>query len=56
MAVRGDVGWGRMADPEELAAAIVAYISSQLEGKRVVITAGPTREALDPVRYLSNKS
>lgn len=53
----GDVGLGRMVEPEE----IVAALSSQTEptllsGLNVVITAGPTREAIDPVRYISNHS
>lgn len=53
----GDVGLGRMSDPEALAEAVChAFTSRTLEGKRVVITAGPTREAIDPVRYISNHS
>ena len=53
----GDVGLGRMVEPEE----IVATLSSQTEpallsGLNVVITAGPTREAIDPVRYITNHS
>lgn len=53
----GDVGPGRMEEPASLAAAAADLFESQLlAGKRVVITAGPTREALDPVRYLSNHS
>lgn len=53
----GDVGPGRMEQPATLAAAAAGLFESQLlAGKRVVITAGPTREALDPVRYLSNHS
>ncbi len=62
----GDIGAGRMPEPEELvvlvqkhfkdhvAGAVVA--TGALAGKHVVITAGPTREALDPVRYVSNHS
>lgn len=52
------VGAGRMVEPEE----IVEYIGRALErddalrGKRIVVTAGPTREAVDPVRVLSNRS
>lgn len=53
----GDVGPGRMEEPAAIAAAAAAlFESGLLAGKRVVITAGPTREALDPVRYLSNHS
>ena len=53
----GDVGPGRMEQPEKIAESATAQFDSRaLEGKRVVITAGPTREALDPVRYISNHS
>jgi phosphopantothenoylcysteine decarboxylase/phosphopantothenate--cysteine ligase len=53
----GDVGPGRMEDPAIIAAAAArCFESGLLAGKRVVITAGPTREALDPVRYISNHS
>lgn len=54
----GDVGPGRMLQPEEIADAVDQYFSApqQLAGKRVTITAGPTREAIDPVRYISNYS
>ncbi len=53
----GDVGPGRMAEPSEItAAAAELFESGALAGRRVVITAGPTREALDPVRYISNHS
>jgi phosphopantothenoylcysteine decarboxylase/phosphopantothenate--cysteine ligase len=53
----GDVGPGRMEDPSVIAeAAAGLFESSLLAGKRIVITAGPTREALDPVRYISNNS
>ena len=53
----GDVGPGRMEEPAAIAdAAAGLFISGALAGKRVVITAGPTREALDPVRYISNHS
>ncbi|GLS27143.1 bifunctional phosphopantothenoylcysteine decarboxylase/phosphopantothenate--cysteine ligase CoaBC [Marinibactrum halimedae] len=61
----GDVGYGRMLEPLELVDLCVEHCSSystnadtinRLNGKRVVITAGPTREAIDPVRYLSNES
>lgn len=53
----GDVGPGRMSEPASIAArAAQLFTSGALAGLRVVITAGPTREALDPVRYLSNHS
>ncbi|MEH6568539.1 MAG: bifunctional phosphopantothenoylcysteine decarboxylase/phosphopantothenate--cysteine ligase CoaBC [Halioglobus sp.] len=53
----GDVGPGRMEQPEKIAESAAAQFRSRaLEGKRVIITAGPTREALDPVRYISNHS
>ncbi|AQA17403.1 bifunctional 4'-phosphopantothenoylcysteine decarboxylase/phosphopantothenoylcysteine synthetase [Halioglobus japonicus] len=53
----GDVGPGRMEQPEVIArAAADMFETGALQGKRVVITAGPTREALDPVRYISNHS
>ena len=53
----GDSGPGRMEEPPAIAAAAAAlFETGSLSGKRVVVTAGPTREALDPVRYLSNHS
>jgi len=53
----GDVGPGRMEEPPVIAdAAARLFESGLLAGKRVIITAGPTREALDPVRYMSNPS
>ncbi len=53
----GDVGPGRMEQPDAIAdRACTLFDSRELEGVRVVITAGPTREALDPVRYISNHS
>ncbi len=53
----GDVGSGRLLEPETLLAELQKRFSSGvLSGRRVVITAGPTREAIDPVRYLSNHS
>lgn len=53
----GDVGPGRMEEPQLIAdAAASLFQTGLLAGKRVVITAGPTREALDPVRYISNHS
>ncbi len=53
----GDVGPGRMLEPAELADLLVAGpATGQLAGLKVLITAGPTREALDPVRFLTNRS
>jgi phosphopantothenoylcysteine decarboxylase/phosphopantothenate--cysteine ligase len=53
----GDVGQGRLSEPDEIAAAAARLLGPRdLSGRRVVITAGPTREPLDPVRYLSNPS
>lgn len=53
----GDVGLGRMLEPLALVAECERWAGPKpLSGKRVMITAGPTREALDPVRYLSNHS
>ena len=53
----GDIGPGRMQQPEALVAQVAAcFASLQLSGKKLVITAGPTREAIDPVRYISNHS
>jgi phosphopantothenoylcysteine decarboxylase/phosphopantothenate--cysteine ligase len=53
----GDVGEGRLADPIEIAAAVARILGPRdLAGRRVLVTAGPTREHIDPVRYLSNPS
>ncbi|GAB5412679.1 MAG: bifunctional phosphopantothenoylcysteine decarboxylase/phosphopantothenate--cysteine ligase CoaBC [Congregibacter sp.] len=53
----GDLGPGRMQEPQDIAqAAANLFRSGELAGRKVVITAGPTREPLDPVRYLSNHS
>jgi len=53
----GDVGLGRMAEvPEIISELSKVFTSGSLANKQVVITAGPTREAIDPVRYLSNHS
>lgn len=53
----GDTGFGRMLEPIEITAACEqCFIEPYLQGKHVVITAGPTREALDPVRFISNHS
>ena len=53
----GDTGPGRMEQPDTIInQASDMFTSKSLQGKKVVITAGPTREALDPVRYISNHS
>ena len=54
----GMVGPGRLADPEVIADAVAAELNRRrdLEGEVVLVTAGPTQEALDPVRFLSNRS
>ena len=53
----GDIGPGRMLEPETIAGmAADLFETGLLSGRHVVITAGPTREAIDPVRYISNHS
>lgn len=54
----GLVGKGRMAEPEELEKYLTDCLQTQqsLSGKKILITAGPTQEAIDPVRYISNHS
>ena len=53
----GEVGMGRMLEPSELSEQLVAFFQPQfLSGKRVLITAGPTFEAIDPVRGITNRS
>jgi phosphopantothenoylcysteine decarboxylase/phosphopantothenate--cysteine ligase len=55
----GEYGLGRLAEPLEIAAAIETLLTPgdlPLKGKHVLITAGPTREPIDPVRYVSNQS
>jgi phosphopantothenoylcysteine decarboxylase/phosphopantothenate--cysteine ligase len=53
----GDIGEGRMSEPDFIASKIAeSFTSSLLNGKKILITAGPTKEAIDPVRYLTNKS
>ncbi len=53
----GDVGEGRMAEPEEIAAAAGRILGPRdLAGRKVLVTAGPTREPIDPVRFVSNPS
>ena len=53
----GDVGPGRMLEPEQLVNNVVLhFMPGQLDGVELLLTAGPTREAIDPVRYISNRS
>jgi phosphopantothenoylcysteine decarboxylase/phosphopantothenate--cysteine ligase len=56
----GETGLGRMLEPEEIVAAVLSSPSRlntrSLGGLRVVVSAGPTREPIDPVRYISNRS
>lgn len=54
----GDVGAGRMSEPEEIVRAVENLLGSKhdFEGLHVLVTAGPTRERLDPVRFMSNDS
>ncbi len=56
----GETGAGRMLEPDTIAAAVFDLAGGKgeglLTGKKVVITAGPTREPIDPVRYISNRS
>jgi phosphopantothenoylcysteine decarboxylase/phosphopantothenate--cysteine ligase len=59
----GDIGYGRMTEPEDIVAFVADYFAGQANeapalfaGKKIMVTAGPTREALDPVRYISNHS
>ena len=54
----GDSGAGRMSEPEEIVREALALLSvgASMAGLKVLVTAGPTREALDPVRFLTNRS
>jgi phosphopantothenoylcysteine decarboxylase/phosphopantothenate--cysteine ligase len=53
----GDVGPGRMLEPQELLQALAtAFSTARLAGLKVLVTAGPTREPIDPVRFISNRS
>lgn len=64
----GDTGWGRMSEPDAIAAAVADVMGSSgtvapatrsdgpLEGRRVLVTAGPTHEPIDPVRFIGNRS
>jgi phosphopantothenoylcysteine decarboxylase/phosphopantothenate--cysteine ligase len=52
----GDSGIGRVAEPEEILAAAAGILGGEGMGRRVLVTAGGTREPVDPVRYLGNRS
>ena len=52
----GTSGKGKMASPERIAAVLETLREQDMKGVRLVVTAGPTREVLDPVRYLTNHS
>ncbi|MEZ5932742.1 MAG: bifunctional phosphopantothenoylcysteine decarboxylase/phosphopantothenate--cysteine ligase CoaBC [Alphaproteobacteria bacterium] len=55
----GETGFGRMAEPDEIVAAVIARLASPsgpLVGRHALVTSGPTVEAIDPVRFLSNHS
>ncbi len=54
----GDVGKGKMPEPEDLLQHVLRHLAlpHDLTGKRILVTAGPTQESLDPVRYLTNHS
>lgn len=53
-----DIGRGKMEEPENIVEAVLYHLtcSRDLEGKKVLITAGPTRESVDPVRFITNRS
>ena len=52
----GDVGVGRMAEPSSICQQVLTPINRYLDGVRVLISAGATREPIDPVRYITNRS
>lgn len=52
----GEQGIGRMADPESIVQAVLNGRAGPLAGRRVLITAGPTHEPIDPVRFIGNRS
>jgi phosphopantothenoylcysteine decarboxylase / phosphopantothenate---cysteine ligase len=62
MAEQGEAGVGRMAEPLEIVAAVESRLvarhdtAGSLSGRRVLVAAGPTHEAIDPVRYIANRS
>jgi phosphopantothenoylcysteine decarboxylase/phosphopantothenate--cysteine ligase len=53
----GENGPGRMLEPEDIVPFVAdSFVTNVLSGSRLLVTAGPTREAIDPVRYISNRS
>jgi len=59
MAESGEKGLGRMAEPLDIVAAVVALLAPgvrPLAGRRAIVTSGPTHEPIDPVRYIANRS
>jgi phosphopantothenoylcysteine decarboxylase/phosphopantothenate--cysteine ligase len=55
----GEYGYGRMSEVEDIVAAIAAQMEKEtgpLAGRRAIVTSGPTHEAIDPVRYIANRS
>lgn len=55
----GDIGEGKLASPEVIVDAVIGLLTNEdkdLQGKKIMITAGPTVESIDPVRYLTNRS
>ncbi|HEY7242479.1 MAG TPA: bifunctional phosphopantothenoylcysteine decarboxylase/phosphopantothenate--cysteine ligase CoaBC [Xanthobacteraceae bacterium] len=61
MAEAGEAGIGRMAEPREIVCAALPFLygsraQQSLKGQRVIVTSGPTREPIDPVRYIANRS
>jgi phosphopantothenoylcysteine decarboxylase/phosphopantothenate--cysteine ligase len=53
----GEFGAGRLSEPSDIAEAVISALTpNSLAGQRIIVTSGPTREAIDPVRYLSNHS
>lgn len=54
----GETGWGRMSEPAEILAAIETFFAGErlLEGRRTLVTSGPTYEPIDPVRFIGNRS
>jgi phosphopantothenoylcysteine decarboxylase / phosphopantothenate---cysteine ligase len=52
----GTIGPGRLAEPERIADLVAGFHRRDLEGETVLVTAGPTQEPLDPVRFISNRS
>jgi len=53
-----EFGYGRLAEPDEILKAIIRYFGAEapLAGRRALVTSGPTHEAIDPVRYVANRS